>query len=145
MTKKSGSYVYILSKDGNVKVRGHKNTMNQAKEFGLDYIYSTGKPFYRFTKIPFPFLFYVNDEYVVYVVYASLDDEDIPYSVKLSDFDTEVVAAMEHFTNNFGKEFYYDKDSRTKSRDLSKKHIRRTKNARLSEQNKRKHYNTYSD
>ena len=119
--------------------------MNQAKEFGLYYIYSTNKPFYRFTKIPFPFLFYVNDEYIVYVVYASLDDEDIPYSVKLSEFDTEVVAAMEHFTTNFGKEFYYDKDSRTKSRDLSKKHIRRTKNARLAEQNKRKHYNTYSD
>lgn len=143
MTRKSGSYVYVLSKNGEVKLREHKRTMNEAKEFGLGYIYKTNKPFYRFTKIPFPFLFYVNDEYIVHVVYASLDDEDIPYRVELSEFDKEVVSAMDHFTKHFDKEFYFNKDSRAKYRDLSKRHLRRTKRERKTINQKREHYDTY--
>lgn len=143
MTKKSGSFVYVLSRKSDFSKRSHYRTLNEAKEYGLEYIHKKDEVFYRFTKIPFPYLFYVSDSYIVFVNYASVDSNKIPYSVRLNELDVEAKESIKLFEKKFNKIFYYDKDSRTKSRDITQKTKNRNKQKRKELENKKKHYNTY--
>lgn len=143
MTKKTGSFVYVVGRNNNLVSRTHHRTLNQAKEYGLQYIYDKDEPFYRFTKIPFPYLFYVSNSFIVFVNYSSVDSEKVPYSVKLTSEETEVKKAMDLFASNFDKKFYYDKNSRTKSRDMTKRKQRKNERNAKGLKNKKKHYDTY--
>lgn len=141
-----GSYVYILSRDGKFKEVKHKSTLNEAKFYGFNYLHKTDKPFYRFTKIPFPHLFYVSDDYIVYVVYARLKDDDIPYSVELTQYDEEISnQVFPLFEKHFGFKFIYNKEARAKYRDLPKRHIKKNKRIRKGYDNRIKHHDAYSD
>lgn len=145
MTKKIGSFVYVVGRECNLVSRAHKRTLNEAKEYGLRYIHDKDEVFYRFTKIPFPYLFYVSDSYIVFVNYVTVDSKKVPYSVRLTDKDINVKKAMELFEEKTNKQFYYDRDSRAKYRDITKRTQRRNVNKQKGLKNKQKHYNTYSD
>lgn len=144
MTKKKGSCVYVLNMKNGESFTEHKGTLNEAKEIGLRCFYEEDRPFYRFTKIPFPHLYYVSEDYIVYVTYARLADKDIPYIAKLSEYDKEVIRTFTLFEEEFNKSFYYNPDSRTKSRDLTKKKANRIKNSRTQTKNKIKHFDAYT-
>lgn len=144
--QKTGSYVYILSRDGNFKEIKHKRTLNEAKFYGFNFLHKTDKPFYRFTKIPFPHLFYVSEDYIVYVEYARLKEDDIPYVTELSPYDEEIKnRVFPLFAKTFKKEFVYNPESRAKYRDLTKRDIQRNARDRKKYKNRIEHYDAYSD
>lgn len=143
MTKKTGSFVYVFGRNSSLVTRGHYRTLNEAKEYGLGYIKKDNEVFYRFTKIPFPYLFYVSKNYVVLANYVTTDSNKIPYVAKLIDSDADAKNAMDAFEKKFDKTFYYDKDARTKSRDITKRTKNRNAIKKQEYENKKKHYNTY--
>ena len=141
-----GSYIYILSRNEGVKEIVHKKTLNEAKFYGFEYFYEKDKPFYRFTKIPFPHLFYVSEDYIVYVEYARLKEEDIPYVTELSPHDDEIEKEVfPLFTKTFNKKFVHNPEARAKYRDRTKRDIRRSARDRKKQNNRIKHHNAYSD
>ena len=141
--KKTGSYVYIINKKTKASDILHRETLNKAKFEGLSYFYEEDEPFYRFTKIPFPHLFYVSPSYIVYVEYARLKDKSIPYTIELTDFDKDVTKDIELFQKVFGKDFVYDRDARSKTKDKPKREQRKGVREKKSKQARMSYYKKY--
>lgn len=141
--KKTGSYVYILNKKTKASKILHRETLNKAKFEGLSYFYEEDEPFYRFTKIPFPHLFYVSPSYIVYVEYARLKDKSIPYTIELTDFDKDVTEDIELFQEVFGKDFVYDRDARSKTKDRPKREQRKGVREKKGKQERMSYYKKY--
>lgn len=143
MKETKGSYCYVLNRNTKDSQVFHGDTLNKAKEKGLEYFYKEDEPFYRFTKIPFPYLFYVSDNYIVYASYARLIENDIPYMIKLSDYDKEVKGAMNLFTEVFDRQFVFDRSAERPTKKKTQREKKLIKREREIEKNKRKDTDAY--